>query len=210
VGTNDSGQKRRHPRRQLAAIVVGLLVVAALISRAGRVLVMSEPVADADAIVSLGSHEWERLPLAADLAVRNPRATVLLTQPEKVTNFNCHDCSHRLDRLRHAGVKPERVKILPLTVPSTYGEAVATLAFVRTSPVHRLIVVTSPYHTRRALATFRSVLKGTGVQVGIAPATATSEARPRQWWMTPYDRYYVVYEWAAMIYYAFKYGVVAV
>lgn len=178
-------------------------------SQAGRVLVVSEPVADADAIVSLGSHEWERLPLAAELAATSPHAIVLLTQPEKVTPFNCHDCGHRVDRLRRAGVKPERVKILPLTVRGTYGEAVATLAFVRRSPVHRLMLVTSPYHTRRALATFRSVLEGTGVQVGIAPAIATSEARPRRWWMMPYDRYYVTYEWAAMMYYAFKYGVVA-
>lgn len=185
-----------------------MLLAAALLSEGGRVLVVNEPVADVDAIVSLGSHEWERLPLAAELARRNPGATVLLTQPEKVTPFNCHDCSHRVDRLRRAGVPPERVRILPLTVRGTYGEAVATLAFVRRSPVHRLMLVTSPYHTRRALATFRSVLEGTGIQVGIAPATETSEARPERWWMTPYDRYYVAYEWAAIVYYAFKYGVV--
>jgi uncharacterized SAM-binding protein YcdF (DUF218 family) len=165
---------------------------------------------DVDAIVSLASHEWERLPLAASVAVRYPRAVVLLTEPREVTQKNCRDCAHRIDRLHHAGVAPTRVRILPLTLPGTHGEAAATLTFVRASHVRRLLIVTSPYHTRRALATFRSVFEGTGVEIGIEPANATSPAKPSAWWWAPYDRAYVAYEWAAIGYYAWKYGIVSV
>jgi hypothetical protein len=67
--------------------------------------------------------------------------------------------------------------------------------------------VTSPYHTRRALATFQHVFDGTGVAVGIEGAHDTSPARPAQWLFAPYDRAYVAYEWEAIVYYRWKYGV---
>ena len=57
-----------------------------------------------DAIVSLASHEWERLPEAAALARRAPKAIVVLSQPINLNAFNCHDCEHRVDRLVAAGV----------------------------------------------------------------------------------------------------------
>jgi uncharacterized SAM-binding protein YcdF (DUF218 family) len=70
-----------------------------------------------------------------------------------------------------------------------------------------LLVVTSPYHTRRSLSTFRAVFDRSGVTVGIAPASATSPARPECWWLSAYDRAYVRYEWAAILYYAVRHGV---
>ena len=49
-------------------------------SHAGSALVVSEPLASPDAIVSLASHEWERLPAAAALARQYPEALVVLTR----------------------------------------------------------------------------------------------------------------------------------
>jgi uncharacterized SAM-binding protein YcdF (DUF218 family) len=73
-----------------------------------------------------------------------------------------------------------------------------------------MLVVSSPYHTRRAFAVFRHVLTGTGVEVGVAPATLFSQARPELWWAAPYDRWYVAYEWAATVYYAVRHGILPV
>ena len=89
------------------------------------------------------------------------------------------------------------MRILPLTAPGTHGEALAALTFARETHVRRLMIVTSPYHTKRSLATFRSVFDGSSIEIGIEPATASSPARPERWWATPYDRAYVAYEWAA-------------
>ena len=57
------------------------------------------------------------------------------------------------------------------------------------------------HHTRRSLATFRAVFADTPVTIGIVPASATSPAQPKAWWEVPYDRAYVRYEWAAVVYY---------
>jgi len=170
-------------------------------------LVVSHPVPSPDAILSLASHEWERLPAAARLASANPSAMVLLTLPQPATEFNCHDCSGRVGRLKRLGVSEERVHILPLTSPGTYGEALATLSFARQANIGRLLIVTTPYHTRRSLAAFQSVFEGSGVEIGIEPAAMSSPARPERWWTTPYDRAYVAYEWAAVVYYGVRYGV---
>jgi uncharacterized SAM-binding protein YcdF (DUF218 family) len=83
---------------------------------------------------------------------------------------------------------------------------VATLRFARGAGLRRLVVVTSPYHTRRSLGVFRKVFHGTDVKIGVEPA-ANSVARPARWWFGGYDRAYVAYEWAAIAYYAWKYGV---
>ncbi len=70
-----------------------------------------------------------------------------------------------------------------------------------------MMVVTSPYHGRRALATFRAVFAGSPTRVGIALALQESGVRPLTWWMHPYDRWYVTYESAALAMYLVRYGV---
>ena len=174
---------------------------------AGLALVVTRTLSRPDAVVSLASHEWERLPMTARVAAENPTALVLLTLPQPPTPLNCHDCANRVDRLRHLGVAPSRVRIVPLTAGGTYGEAAAAFTFARQTRIRRLVVVTSPYHTRRALATFRDRFAGAGIEVGVQPASATSPSDPARWWRTPYDRWYVRYEWAALVYYTVRFGV---
>ena len=43
--------------------------------------------------------------------------------------------------------------------------------------------------------------------VGVEPASSSSPARPDRWWAAPYDRAYVAYEWAAVVYYALRYRI---
>lgn len=190
-------------------LAVGCAVVAvALAGRScGTFLVAEHAVEQPDAIVSLASHEWERLPEVAHLAREYPDSRVVLTLPSVITEFNCHDCSHRVARLGHMGIGPDRIVVIPISAPGTYGEALATLSFIRQARVRKLLVVTSPYHTRRSLATFDKVLAGSGVELGVRPATSSSPADPSHWWRTPYDRWYVRYESLAIIYYALRYGV---
>jgi uncharacterized SAM-binding protein YcdF (DUF218 family) len=202
-------QASRRVRRRFALAAALLLVAGAMwaLAQLGDVLVVSSGLARPDAILSLASHEWERLPLAARLAQAYPDAAVLLTVPANVTRSNCHDCPNRVDRLRHLGVDPSRVHLLRLTGPGTHAEATAALGFARDTGIRRLLVATSPYHTRRSLALFRKVFSGTGIEVGVEPATATSPARPGRWWLAGYDRAYVAYETAAIAYYFWHYGV---
>ena len=189
-------------RRALATAGIVIVVGSgAAVPYAGSELVVSSPVPSPDAIVSLASHEWERLPATVELARRYPHALVLLTLPRSVNQFNCHDCAHRVERLTRAGIEAGRIRILPLTLGGTYGEAVATRNFVTEQHLSSVLVVTSPYHTRRSLATFRQALSAPFVRVGVWPASETSPAQPDRWWAAAYDRAYVRYEWAAILYY---------
>src|SRR5687767_13920802 len=194
-------------RRRIAPAAIVVAVALALAARyAGAALVVNESVGPPDAIVSLASHEWERLPAAVALAGRYPHALVVLTHPKTVTKFNCHDCANRPQLLAKAGISAERIRIIGLTLGGTYGEAVATRDLVVAQHLKSVLVVTSPYHTRRSLATFRKVLGG-GVAVGVVASSGTSPARPDRWWAQGYDRAYVAYEWAAALYYQVRFGV---
>jgi uncharacterized SAM-binding protein YcdF (DUF218 family) len=205
---NAEGSWRRRRRWTGRLVLAAAAVVIALAARyAGELLVVSHPIARADAIVSLASHEWERLPLVAQLAAAHPDARVLLTEPQPPTPHNCHDCANRVDRLGHLGVDAARVEVLPIRGQGTHGEALTVLAFAREAGLRRVMVATSPYHTRRSLATFRKVFETTGVEIGIEPATSDPPARPAIWWWPGYDRAYVPYEWAAIVNYAVRYGV---
>jgi uncharacterized SAM-binding protein YcdF (DUF218 family) len=179
-------------------------------SCAGNALVVSRPLDEPDVIVPLASHEWERLPRAAELARQTPSAAVWLTVPVRVTRHNCENCGDRVAWLANAGVDPSRVVLLPDRVMNTHDEARAAAAFARLHPIDRLVVVTSPFHARRALATFTQAFKAAGLQTEVGMATPLGQADPGHWWLRRSDRKYVAYEWAAIVYYAVRYGVLPI
>lgn len=192
------------------ALVAGAVLLAASVGAcaiAGEALVVSAPVENPDAILSLASHEWERLPEAARWAARYPHARVVLSEPLKVNRWNCHLCPQRVGWLQQLGVSKDRIDFLPRKVYRTYDEATSALEYVRKHGAARLLVVTSPYHTRRTLLSFRKVFRGSGVEAGVVPATATSPAAPGTWWLHRYDRSYVMYEWSGILFYWWKFGV---
>ncbi len=201
--SNAAGFRRLSTRGFVIAAVV--LVVAALFGRdAGTALVVEKTVDNPDAIVSLASHDWERLPAAAEMAQRFPSSVVVLTEPVQVTPFNCYDCPRRADWLSRHGVSPDRIHILTDKVWNTYSEADAMLRYARHEKLDGpILVVTSRYHTRRALATFLHAFNGTGIDIGILPATESASA----WWKNGRDRRYVAYEWSALLYYSIRFGV---
>jgi uncharacterized SAM-binding protein YcdF (DUF218 family) len=194
-------------RRVFAVVAVAVLVAVLLGRDAGGILVVARGLADPQAVVVLGSHEWERLPAAAEVARRNAGAVVLLTEPERPTPENCYRCAERSAWLSGLGVEASRVQTLPLLVTNTYDEASAALAYCKQRSISRLLIVTSPYHTRRALATFAAVFRSSDVTLGIEPAMSFSPAQPQDWWRYEYDRKYVRYEWAALGWYVVRHGV---
>ena len=200
-----AGLQRRWLVLALAFLIVA--ITGAAVTRAGDSLVTTRELADPDAILVLASHEWERLPQAAETARDTPSAAVLLTVPREITELNCHRCAERSAWLSELGISPQRVQVLPLRVSNTHDEARSALEYARLRGVQRLLVVTSPYHTRRAIATFDRVFAGSGIAVGVQPSSGYSRAVPARWWTTAYDRSYVRYEWAALIFYTVRYGV---
>ena len=173
---------------------------------AGRALVVQQDVGTPDAIIMLASHEWERLPAAAAEARQYPHAAVLITHPPVVTAYNCYRCDERVTWLQSEGIDRRRIRVLTGNITNTYAEALAARAFLTRTRASRLLIVTSPYHTRRALETFETVFRGLPVQIGVVPA-AGSRGDPRNWWRLSYDRHYVMYEWAASVKSRVEHGV---
>lgn len=167
-------------------------------AHAGTALIVSHDLAAPDAILMLASHEWERLPAAAALAKKHPDALVLLTVPRVVTPYNCHECGERLERLEAQGVPVSRIRVLPRRVKNTHEEALALRTYAGAMKLSGVLIVTSPYHTRRTWATFTRVFSGSTTRLGVAPA-AGARGTPERWWASAYDRHYVAYEWAASL-----------
>lgn len=184
-----------------------ILVLLVLSPGAGVALIVNRPVSRPQVIVSLASHEWERLPSVARLAMMHPDAVVLLTRPAAPTPENCNRCAERPAWLQWLGVAPTRIAIAPGRVTNTYDEAVAVREYCRRHGTRRVLVVTSPYHTRRTLATFQSVFARTNTVVGVSPAWMHSLADPQRWWSTGHDRWYVRYEWAALFWYTLRHQI---
>lgn len=205
-----TGRHRWRPSRRAVIVLAFLLSALGVfwgLRHAGRALVITKDIGPPDAIVMLASHEWERLPAAAALARQYPSSVVVLTVPVAVSKWNCHLCADRAAWLQHEGVAAGRIIELPDRVANTRDEALVVSRFVGARQMKAVMVVTSPYHTRRALGVFEHAMRGSDVRTGILPATATSIAVPDRWWGQAYDRWYVTYEWAALVYYRVKFRV---
>ena len=68
------------------------------------------------------------------------------------------------------GVPRSAFRVAPGIADSTWAEAQAVRRVLPPAQPTRVVVVTSPEHTRRALWVFREVFAGTPVDVRIAPA----------------------------------------
>jgi uncharacterized SAM-binding protein YcdF (DUF218 family) len=91
-------------------------------------------------------------------------------------------------------------------VHSTYAEAVRLRAFIAGSPVpiRSVIVVSDPFHMRRARWTYREVLGG-GVRVEMAPIPFQNTPYRQRWWEDPLSQQYVADEYKKMVYYYARY-----
>ena len=72
-----------------------------------------------------------------------------------------------------------------------------------------MLVVTSPYHTRRAAWAFSRVLGGTGIGFGVHPSDSFYVDYDR-WWSSPYARRTVAREYAKLWLYGLAVQAVAV
>ncbi|HEX3187386.1 MAG TPA: YdcF family protein [Pyrinomonadaceae bacterium] len=193
--------------RIVLAVVVGWAIVAAL---AARFLVVTEPLGAADAIVVLsGSSAYvERTQKAAQLYREGRAPRVLLTNDhtrggwDNAQQRNPYFVERAADELMKAGVPWDRILILSGVAGSTRDEAIIVKGYVANEGVRSVLLVTSSYHSRRALRTFRQVFADTGTTIGLEPASA---APSMFWWLRPHGWHTVGGEYAKLIYYYFKY-----
>jgi uncharacterized SAM-binding protein YcdF (DUF218 family) len=165
------------------------------------VLVVSQPMQNADAIVVMAGIPDVRLPPVADLYSEGVAPRILLTNDgifaawSQKYQRNLYLVEWAREDLVEAGIPEQAMVLLQYTASGTIHDALNTREYVRAHPeVRRLLVVTSDYHTRRSLWTFRRVFKGMGVQIGAYPVPDLSRSLWCRVWV-PYLEFlkYVYY-----------------
>jgi uncharacterized SAM-binding protein YcdF (DUF218 family) len=166
-----------------AAGIAGFLLV-------GRFLAREDTLQKADAIFVFAGRRIERPLEAADLFLEGYAPLIVLTRDTSdapipmLERRGVHlptTLELTLDMLRQAGV-PIRAVITPARMhdhTSEEAETLRTLAMER--QWHRVILVTSKYHLRRATLAARRALKGTDVEV-LTRATRHDASTPERWW----------------------------
>ena len=91
-------------------------------------------------------------------------------------------------------------------VTSTYMEAERLKAWIENSPdpIRSVIVVSDPFHMRRARWIYRKVF-GNQIQLQMAPVPFDLTPYQRAWWKDVESRKYVQEEYTKFIYYLFRY-----
>jgi uncharacterized SAM-binding protein YcdF (DUF218 family) len=190
-----------------------LFAVWSLLAWAGaRWLVVEAPLARADAIVVLsGSSAYvERAQKAAALFKEGHSPKIVLTNDNRqggwssVEQRNPFFYERAISVLTNAGVPQSAIEVIPRPVQSTRDEAELLRSYSDASGLHSLIVVTSAYHSRRALRTFRKAFATSNVAIGLEHApTGLQTPHPATWWLHPRGWVIVPNEYLKTVYYWF-------
>jgi uncharacterized SAM-binding protein YcdF (DUF218 family) len=180
-----------------------------LLFEGGRFLQHEDPLEHADAIFVLAGTRLVR-PLEAVDLYKAGWAPLIVLSPGRL------EPSERLIRdkgiafpsesellrstLMHLGVPASALAISDESVDNTASEANLLRAMVIARHWHRVIIVTSKYHVRRAGFAFRRGLEHTGAQP-IMRASRYDISDPANWWRNRADVRYVLSEWQKLVLY---------
>jgi uncharacterized SAM-binding protein YcdF (DUF218 family) len=129
----------------LVASLLAILLTAAAWFFPKQVLTLESGPVTADAMVVLGGNAWERPARAAELFKAGEAAKIIVSgMDDGVPNKTL---------LEKAGV-PGAAIVLEDDSRTTFENAKFSIPLLRQMGAHRVIIVTSWYHSRRALATF--------------------------------------------------------
>jgi uncharacterized SAM-binding protein YcdF (DUF218 family) len=178
-----------------------LVVSAWMISGVGNWLVVSDAMTDADAIVALAGdvpfrsmeaarayHEGWAKEVWLTRAVVGDRASLMAELGVELVETSDYD----LQILEAMGVPAGSIKVLPGRVRSTADEVRAIERLLAETGGERVIIVTSPSHTRRTRTLWRRIV-GDGAEVLLRPAEGAPYAGSA-WWLNSTSIEVVVHE----------------
>jgi uncharacterized SAM-binding protein YcdF (DUF218 family) len=179
-----------------------------------QLLIVKFELAPADAIVVLsGSATYiERADWAAKLYREGRAPVILLTNDSVISGWNeaeqrnpyFYELSAR--ELRRRGVPATKIQVIPEIVSNTYEESLAIRTYAIAHRLKRLQVVTSAYHSRRALWSLRHAFAGSDIEVGVeSPPPGWQMPWPSTWWFYRWGWKVVAGEYLKMLYYWTQY-----
>lgn len=157
----------------------------------GRYLVRAEPPVAADiAVVLAGDFSGQRILKGGDLVRQGLAPKALVSGPAGM--YGLYECDLAIPYAVGQGYPASYFERLPNNSKSTASEAEAVIAELRRRHVHRVDLVTSNYHTRRAGNIFRS--KGPDLEFHVV-AAPDRFFLPDRWWKEREGRKTFLIEW---------------
>lgn len=187
----------------ILALVVGIaaLLLTSMwwLPAMGSALVRNDPPEKADIAVTLGGDTWGmRILTAADLERQGYVPTVLVSGPPGF--YDQHECEPAIAFAARRGYPAQYFIPFPHEARSTAEEAAVILPELRRRGVHRMLLVTSDYHSRRAFETFRAAARKIGYDVDIRMIAAPDkEFHPTSWWRTRQGQKIEFMEWTKTV-----------
>ena len=190
-----------------AVVIVGVLLFGArepILLSVGDYLVIQDELKPADVIHVIAGPD-DRTDYAIQLYKLGYAKQIFFTGGWCTFHGYYHG-QHGAERAEAQGIEPESIAFDESRVTSTYDEAVLLKEFIARSPttVRSVIVVSDPYHMRRARWTYHKVL-GAAIDVQMAPVPFDATPYHRRWWMEETSRQYVRQEYLKLIYYFPRY-----
>lgn len=177
---------------------------------AAQLLIVRSELSTADAIVVLsGSSTYrERAEWAARLYREGRAPVVILTDDKLISGWNRAEERNPFfyelaaKELQNQGVPADAIRIVSEPALGTYYESLNVREYATSHKLGRLLIVTSAYHSRRALWSMRRACKGTEIEIGVeSPAPGWQTPSPWTWWMHRWGWKTVAGEYPKMIYY---------
>ena len=157
----------------------------------GELLVHTETPSHADVVVVLaGDPSGHRILRAAELVKQGYASKVLVSGPGGA--YDLHECDLAIPFVVRRGYSASWFVPVPHSAHSTEEEGQALFPVLQNLRAHTVIVVTSDYHTRRALRTLRAEWRGIDVHM-IAAGDEFFSAYG--WWHTREGRKTFLLEW---------------
>jgi uncharacterized SAM-binding protein YcdF (DUF218 family) len=201
-------------RRIITSLLLAILVWIFVAWVAARALIVKADLAAADAIVVLsGSSTYiERTHKAAELFREGRAPLIVLTNDDRrggwssALQTNPYFVERARDELIKENVPPDKISVVPGTVSSTHDEALAIKDYAVSQHLRSLLVVTSAYHSRRALRSLRQSFAGTETLIGLEPVPVGEQTpSPAFWWLRVEGWRSVAGEYVKLAYYWFRY-----
>jgi uncharacterized SAM-binding protein YcdF (DUF218 family) len=201
---DSGGQKAR--KGKIALLILAACVVAFLFAlrNAGRWLVREDPLAKADVIVVLSGGLPTRAQEAAKLFVMGYATEIWISRPEspggELKELRIHyvgEEEYDHDIVVRKGVPESAVHIFRDSIVDTEEEVQETARDMRQQGKNRVIFVTSPEHTRRVKALWRTVA-WPGASA-ILRAAADDPFDSDHWWRNTRDALSVAREYLGLM-----------
>ena len=186
--------------KKVRALLIILIAVALLLfSTSGQFLIVNQPE-HADVIVVLAGETNQRPALGLKLLREGYAPRMLLDVPATAKLYQW-DMLQLGQQYVHGLPESNAVTVCPIHGLSTKTEAQDVSVCLNPLGAHKVLVVTSDYHTRRALSTFRHELRG--MQISIAAATDLQQFggswwKHRQWAKLNFDEWLRLVWWQAI------------